>query len=43
MNGDIVSYYCSAFHDELDVLELADVGKRIAGDSNDIPVTARLD
>jgi hypothetical protein len=42
MDGEVAPYNYSAFHYELDVLKLGDVGKRISGDGNDVRIIARL-
>ena len=42
MDGEVAPYNYSAFHYELDVLKLGDVGKRISGNGNDVRIIARL-
>ena len=43
MRGELVLDDRSAFHDELDVLEFANVGNRISRNSDDIGVLSCLD
>ena len=42
MDGEVAPHNYSAFHYELDVLKLGDVGKRISGDGNDVRIIARF-